>query len=400
MKSILLVFLLLPAAVFAQNGGTIESRYGIGELDLMATSRQRAMGAVSAALSSPTDVSLTNPAGWSLVSELRLEGGITFEHITMERGDASSTSGVLKGFQFVFPLEDSWKLSLGTAVLPVSRSSYKTTAVGEIDGESYTTTYEGSGGLSLFRAGLALEPLPHLRIGAAYQYYFGTIEQDWELRFDNGVYYTSRQTRATGHSGSGFLTGLLYDGIKGLTIGISLHPAASLRASRNLLEQTSIGDSIINGASGTQDYPMLMQVGAAYQLSDKFLVAAEYATQDWTEATVFDRKQNQLGLTYKIGAGVEWSPYKNELGYRALAETAFRCGFYMQQPYLSINDAISKEYFITAGAGFPIFGGNRGDIALEYGWRNSDSDMLGSQNILRASITISVGESWFIRNRE
>lgn len=399
-RILLLLFLFFPALLSAQNGGTIESRYGIGELDLMATARQRAMGAVTSALSSGTDISLTNPAGWSLADQLRLQGGLTLEHLSMERGDASSNSGVVKGFQFVFPLEDSWKLSLGTAVLPVSRSSYKTMATGSIEGEDYTTTYEGAGGVSLFRAGLAFEALPHLRIGAAYQYYFGTIDQDWELKFANGSYFTSRQTRATSHSGSGFLAGLLYDGIRDLTIGISVHPAAELRASRNLLLQYSTEDSTLAGKSGTQDYPLLLQVGAAYRLSEKFLVAAEYSTQDWTDAIVFDRKQNALGLTYKIGAGVEWLPYKDELGYRALAETAFRMGFYYQQPYLKINEDVSKEYFITAGAGFPIFGGNRGDIAFEYGWRDGSSDLLGRQNILRISLTISVGESWFIRNTD
>ncbi|MCB2203427.1 hypothetical protein KQI65_01660 [bacterium] len=404
MKRIFIFFLILPAALFAQtlfaqNGGTIESRFGIGELDLMATARQRAMGAVTG-LSTTNDMSLTNPAGWSMSTQLRLQGGLTLEHLSMERANASSNTGVIKGFQFVLPLEDDWKLSLGTAVLPVSRSSYKTTYRGEVAGEEYTTTYAGDGGVSMFRAGLALEALPHLRIGAAYQYYFGTISQDWEMVFDNGSYFTSYQTRATSHSGSGFLAGLLYDGIEGLTLGVSLHPAVELRASRNLLLQYSTEDSTQTGASGVQDYPLLFQVAASYQLGEKWLVAAEYATQDWTDATVFDRKQNELGLAYKIGAGFEWYPYKNELGYRTLAETAFRFGFYYQQPYLMINDQSAKEYFFTAGAGFPIFGGSRGDFALEYGWRDGDSNLLGSQNIIRASVTISVGESWFKRNSE
>ena len=400
MKRILILLLLSISVTSAQNGGTIESRYGIGELDLMSTARQRAMGTVTSAVPTPSDLSLTNPAGWTSVTELRLQGGFSLEHIAVSRGDAGITNSAIKGFQFVMPIEESWRLRLGTAILPVSRSSYKTLTEGAVDGEQYTGTYEGSGGVSVFRAGLAIEPLPHVRFGAAYQYFFGTIEQDWELRFDNGTYFPSRQSRATRHSGSGLMLGLLYDGIRNLTLGISMQPAAELNASRNLLLQYSTEDSILAGTSGTQDLPMLLHVGASWNMTEKLMLAAEYSTQDWTGATVFDRKQNVLGSSYKIGVGAEWHPYKDELGYRALGRTAFRFGFYMHQPYLAVGDEPTSEYFITAGIGFPIFASNRGDIALEYGWRGDESALLGSQNILRATFSISVGESWFVRKRD
>lgn len=400
MKRILLVFLLSISFASAQNGGTIESRYGIGELDLMSTARQRALGTVTSAVPTASDLSLTNPASWTSVTELRLQGGVSLEHIAISRGDAGVTNSAIKGFQFVMPIEETWRLRLGTAILPVSRSSYKTLTEGAVDGEQYTGTYEGSGGVSVFRAGLAFEPLPHLKFGAAYQYFFGTIEQDWELRFDNGVYFTSRQTRATRHSGSGLVLGLLYDGIRDVTFGFSMQPPADISASRNLLLQYSTADSILAGTSGTQDLPLLLHVGASWQMTEKLLLAAEYSTQDWTDATVFDRKQNVLGSSYKIGVGAEWYPYKDELGYRALGRTAFRLGFYMHQPYLSIGDETISEYFVTTGIGFPIFTSNRGDVALEFGWRGAESDQLGSQSIIRATFSISVGESWFVRKRD
>jgi hypothetical protein len=400
MKRILLFFFLSVTIATAQNGGTIESRYGIGELDLMATARQRSMGGVTAGLTSSYDLSLTNPASWASVNELRLQGGFTYEYLSVSNADAGISSGAIKGFQFVLPLEESWRLRLATALVPISRSSYKTSTDGDVGGEAYTTTYTGSGGISQFRVGLALEALPHLTVGAAYQYYFGTIDQDWALKFENGTYFSAIQTRATSHSGSGILAGLQYDGIKGLTLGVSVQPAVEVRASRNLLPQYSTEDSTLSDGSGTQDIPLLVHAGASYQLSEKFLVAAEYSTQDWSEAIVFDRKQKQLGKMYKLGVGAEWYPYKDELGYRTLSRTAFRFGFYTQQPYLTLTDETSAEYFLTAGIGFPIFGASRGDFALEYGWRGKESDPLGTQDIIRASISISVGESWFKRKSD
>ncbi len=400
MKKLIIAFLLLTSIAGAQNGGTVESRYGIGELDLMVTARQRGMGSTAAGLQSATDINTINPAAWSSIQELRLQGGMSLEYITISRSSDVAKSGAIKGFGFVFPLEESMKLRLGSAIMPVSRSDYATVSRGSINDEAYTISYEGAGGLSLFRAGLSAEPLPHVKIGAAYNYYFGNIDQNWELRFDNGSWFTSRQTRATSHNGSGFLLGLLYDGMKHLSIGASLQTAAQLNASRNLVLEYSTQDSTLTGASGKQDLPMAIDIGIAWEMTDELLIAADYRRQDWTEAIMFDGKQTGQGEAYKFAVGAEWYPYKNDLDARTLSRTAFRLGFYMQQPYLAFENYKATEYFITAGAGFPIFGNNRGDIALEYGSRSSDSPLLGTQNIMRASFSVTVGESWFIRKTE
>lgn len=397
MKRYIISFLLFSSFAVAQNGGTIESRYGIGELDLMSTTRQRGMGATAAALTSATDISLANPATWSSIDELRLEGGLSYEYLTLSKSDASVAIGSIKGFSFVFPLEESLRLRLGSSIVPMSRSDYRTLGEGSIDGQTYSVTYEGAGGISMFRAGLSAEPLPHVRFGAAYQYYFGTIEQISELRFDNGLWYNARQTRATNHSGSGVLLGLHYDGIRGLSLGATLRPATSLGASRNLIIEYSTADSTLSGSGGTQDIPMAFSVGAAWQASDELLIAADYSRQDWSEAIVFDGKQNGLGEAYTVSVGAEWYPYKNDLDARTLSRTAFRLGFYLQQPYMAFNNETTQEYFITTGAGFPIFGSNRANIAIEYGWRGSETTALGTQSILRLSVSVSVGESWFIR---
>ncbi|MBE0642846.1 MAG: hypothetical protein IH600_02080 [Bacteroidetes bacterium] len=400
MKKIIIAFLLFTSVAGAQNGGTVESRYGIGELDLMVTARQRGMGTTASGLASSTDINSINPAAWSSIMELRLQGGMSFEYITTSHSSDAFSSGAIKGFSFVFPLEESMRLRLGSAMMPVSRSEYKTLGYGTLEGEPYTVTYEGAGGLSLFRAGLSAEPLPHVKIGAAYNYYFGNIDQSSELRFDNGAWFPARQTRATSHSGSGFLLGALYDGVKDLTLGVSMRTAASLNASRNLVYEYSTQDSTLLGASGTQDLPMALSVGVSWQVSDELLLATDYSRQDWTDAIVFDGKQNGQGEAYKWAVGAEWYPYKNDLDARTLSRTAFRVGFYQQQTYMSIDNQTGTEYFFTAGAGFPIFGSNRGDVALEYGWRGSDSQLLGTQNILRATVSVTVGEPWFIRKTD
>lgn len=399
MKRAIFAFLLCTSLASAQNGGTIESRFGIGELDLMVTARQRGMGTAAAGLLSATDINTINPAAWSDVRELRLQGGMSFEHISMAHSDNAVSSGAIKGFHFVIPLEESVRLRLGSGLIPVSRTAYKTLGSGTVEGESYTVTYEGAGGISLFRAGFSAEPLPHVKLGAAYNYYFGNIDQNWELRFDNGLWFPARQTRATSHSGSGFTLGFLYDGIRDFSLGASLRTAASLNASRNLVYEYSTEDSTLTGASGTQDLPAMFSAGISWQASDELLIAADYSRQDWTEAIMFEGKQSGQSVAYKWAVGAEWYPYKNDPEARTLSRMAFRLGFYVQQPYVAIDNQTGTEQYITAGVGFPIFGSNRGDVGVEYGWRGSETQSLGTQKILRLSLSVTVGEPWFIRNQ-
>ena len=145
---------------------------------------------------------------------------------------------------------------------------------------------------------------------------------------------------------------------------------------------------------------MAISAGVSWNVTDALLFATDYSVQDWTEAIMFDGKQNGQGEAYKWAVGAEWYPYKNDLDARTMSRTAFRLGFYLQKPYMEIDNNTDTEYFITAGAGFPIFGSNRSDVALEYGWRGSDAQLLGTQSILRLSVSVTVGESWFKRKND
>jgi len=390
---------LLAAAASAQTGGTVESRFGIGELAFQTSGRGMGMGAVSAPLRFADDVNSSNPAAWSSVNELRLQGGVSYDYVTFSNNSAEIRDAIIEGFQLVFPAEDKYRTRFVAGLMPVSRSYYDLVAYGKTSlDEPYTIHYRGSGGLSLFRFGASVQPLPFLQIGAAYQYYFGTIEQEWEATFSNDSYYPSFQQLATSHSGSAFLLGFMLEPVEGLSVGGSLNTAAALRTSQNMKLQFSTQDSILTGASGTRDYPLQWQAGIGYQLLDQLLVAADYSYQDWTNATEGDGQQSSLTSTYKLGAGLEWFPWKGDIASRSLSQLAIRFGFFHKKNYVAVGGVDVKEYMFTTGFGFPIFGSSRGDIALQYGWQGSAEDRLGRRDILRLVASISFGEKWFTRD--
>lgn len=399
--AIILSILVMAQLVSAQSGGTVKSRFGIGELSMQSTGRSLGMGAVSVPLNSNFDISRTNPAAWSAVTELRLQGGFLYDFVQFSNTNAEWKDGALDGFQLVFPAEETYRTRFSVGLVPYSRSFYHVIGRGQTDlGEAYTVNYRGSGGLSLFRAGASIQPHSLVAIGVSFQYYFGTVEQESEVNFDNTAFFGSVQKVATGHTGSNFLLGMMLFPFEGMTAAATLTSSAKLNASRNLLQQYSTRDSIITGASGRQDIPLELRFGLSYQLTNKVLVAADYMQQDWSNAIVFDGKQKNLGEAYIWSVGLEWMPWKDEISAKNLSQLAFRLGYYDRQSYIRINDETDQEHMFTTGFGFPVFGSSRGDLALQYGWQGSTDQLLGKRTIMRLAASISIGEKWFVRDQQ
>lgn len=396
LKSFVIAVITFSSTAMSQNGNSILSRFGIGDLSTLTTVRQRGFGHVSASAVSPHDISYSNPASWSYLQGVRLQGELSYEYETWSDTDLSYGNATIRGLSFALPLEEQYRLRMVTGFLPVSRVSYELQSAGAVNGEPYTAEYLGSGGLSLFRLGLAAEPIRSVRIGLGYHYYFGTIDQQQSVTFSNSAYYSTSQTVSLNHSGSGMQIGLMYDGIHPITIGASITTGTNLNTSQNLTMRYSTHDSTVVGAHGTRQLPFRVSIGAAYELGDHWNFVADYSRQDWTDAVSPDAKQNPLGLTYRIGGGVEWNPSSTQQpGFMNLA--IFRIGFFYQSSYVRLENETQNEFFLTAGADVSLYSRNRATLALEFGRRGSSGPLLGPRSLFRFSFSLSVGEGWFIR---
>jgi hypothetical protein len=399
-KIVITLFLLSLQCATAQNGLTVASRFGIGELDLAITARQRGMGSVSVPLLSLYDISRSNPASWSSIAAMRLQGELSFESVSVDAPSSYTAHDVqLKGFQFSIPLEDDLALRLVSGVLPYSRVSYAV-KVSEQQPESqkqFTSLYEGTGGVTMFHLGSAFRPFTWLRFGFDYQYYFGTIDHYWNVDFTDENYFNSVQTRSTTHSGSSVNIGLIFQPMDEFTFGVSFRTKATLRASQNVTVTYSSGDSSLAGASGIQDLPQTIRFGVGYRPFNNLLVAADYQNEDWSQAVIFDAVPKELGASNKLGIGLEWQPSSDERSASVLEKTFWRLGFYSSTSYLHLGSQSQKEYVVSVGAGAAIFGQNRTDLALEYGWHDAVGATLGKRSMLRLSVSVNIGEAWFVR---
>ena len=400
-RSLVILITLLAGVASAQNGTSPLARYGIGELHEFTTVRGRGMGSVSAALPSMYDISQSNPALWSQLKNIRLQADMNFEleDFTIGSTEFSNTSARIRSLHLSFPVSEDYGVSIVGGFSPLSRADYEIQGRAQEGAEDYTVTYIGTGGISSFRVGTSFKPLSSLYIGASFRYYFGTIDQRWDIEFDNNAFYPTAERRSTSHTGSGYTLGVYYDGLKPLTAAFAISPEVALNGSRNFTYEYSTGDSTAEGASGEVTIPTRMTASLGYKVDGNWLVGLQYNMQDWQNAIIFDKKQNQLGNAYKIGGGVEWIPGEapeNEQDY--WQHIAVRLGFSMAENYVQIDGEARSVSMISAGFGFPIIGNNRADLALEYGWSGSDSSPAGSQSIIRITLGVSAGEAWFKRN--
>lgn len=394
------VLALAPAAP-AQHGMSILSRYGIGELGACSTARQRGMGYLSAALFSQHDINQTNPAAWSSLNGMRLQGDLVYEFESYSKNsNLSYGATAVSGLQFAIPVEDMLRTRVVFGFLPVSRVGYKLNTYDSTQGNRFQTEYLGNGGISSLRLGAAMQPLPFLRLGAAFEYYFGAIDQEWDINFEGGTYVNSRQTLSTSHHGTGGFFGMQLTPIDNLTLGASFTAPATLTASRDEFYQYYSGDTTILGAGGTTDIPMRWSAGAAYQVTPSVLVGADYTQQSWKDAQIFRSAQMQLGTQSRLSAGIEWSPAAGELSPSSWRRLSYRLGIMRQTGYVSIGGIDETETFVTAGLSIPIFTQNRIDLGLEYGWRGDETSVLGSRSLLRLSASFCVGEFFFVRRSE
>ncbi len=398
-----IVLLLLGASMVATAGGSLYSRYAVGDLLSFSGTRSYALGGASIALIGGDFINIRNPAGLAKIPFTRFAGSFEFTNISSatDAGSARYGAGEFQSASMAIPIDTAEGIVLSFAVTPYSTVRY---AVSRSDTSALAASdqkFYGSGGLSTVTLGLSASVFTDIHLGGSASYYFGRTRQYATISFLETSLTGVSVDRSTYYSGFGFTGGLIWEGIgrrlnvaalRELTLGAVVSTGVSLEADQQVTYTQP--DSTIT-LPGSFDLPVSFGVGAAYQAGSRALVTGEILMQNWSSARRSHapipelRNSLQFALGYELAGGRDFESYWSRVNYRA--------GAYYQSGYLRLNGSDISEYGITGGVGLPIGPDSRLDIGVQVARRGTTGAGLQQDTMIRVSVGVTASEVWFMQ---
>ncbi len=398
--------LLVCASMAATAGGSIYSRYAIGDLLSFSGTRSYALGGASIALLGGDFINLRNPAGMAAIPFTRFAGSFEFTNISSTAAEGSSRygAGEFQGASMAIPIDTAEGIVLSLSATPYSVVRY---SVSRHDTSMLATSdqeYFGSGGLSTLSMGLSVSVLPDLHLGGSAAYYFGRTRQFASVTFLESSLTGVTVDRSTYYSGFGFTGGLIWEhvgtrlgisALRDLTLGAIITTGTSLETDDQV---TYTQPDSTTSAPGSFDLPGSFGIGAAYRSSARSLITGEVRVQNWSSARRNHAGVPDLRNALHFAVGYEMAGRPDMESY--WPRVSVRAGAYYQSGYLRLNGSDISEYGLTAGVGLPIGPESKLDLGVQVGRRGTTTSGLQQDTFVRVSVGVSASEVWFMQFQE
>ena len=413
---LVLAFVLASGATreaVAGSGGSAYSLIGLGDLRYVPGARAVGMGYAGLALASPQYIDGTSPASWFRINRTRLEGAAMYEGFQSTDG---ATSRYLARMDFygallAVPISQQEGIVFVGGFVPYSSTSYDTYTSGSFQQDTDTLTYRlhhtGTGGITKAQIGLSWAPRPDLALGASVNYLFGTLTDQMDQISASAASAGGTRKGNQTTSGVNVTTGLIYSGFgalgpawQPLSLGLTLTTRASLHTTELTTFEYAGGEHDSSAETfGRVGIPFSLGVGLGYQIGERWIFAADYIMQPWSQADFQGSSPAGVRDSYRIGVGAERAGSK-DMTAGWLDRISYRLGVTYNQTYYTLNTQNINEWGITAGMAFPLSGESRLNVAAEYGSRGTTADKLIKDNIFRMTFSLNISDLWFIRYEE
>lgn len=403
--SLLLIFLTIGTAVWAQNNTSPYSIIGIGDIESSYFDRSAGMGDAGLSLSSGKFQFHANPASYSRLDDhffsVELSGrfkGVSYKGSPVAGGVDNSADMQMEKLALAIKVKPWWGVGFGLA--PYSSSNYSFTSKKAIEGspenQFLDAKYTGTGGLHKAYLANSFRPFKNFSVGVEMSYLWGSLSQD-EVLDASSVTGTVLDTKRDYYLNKlYFKYGLLYN-VKlskklGLSVGATVANKTRLNADYDLTvtegNATIIQDSTYK--NGFFTIPLTYAFGGSLNYDNKFTLAVDYQTQNWDDL-------NYKGLGYslvnsnRLAAGFEYSDKLNNIFERYYLQA----GYYYANTYLQINNNQLKDRGFTLGAGL---NSKRSQLSyqlnLQLGSRGTTQNGLLKENYTQVSLSLIYRDFW------
>ena len=411
LTSILLCF--FSPSTKAQEGGSGYSRYGLGDIRYVTSSRAIGMGSAGIASLSTNSMNQMNPAAWVRINRTRYAAGARYEGYSISDGNQSTflSGATFDGVTLSVPASVSSGIVFTAGIVPFSRVNYNIVSPDTQAGIDYLLQYLGKGGVSLGYFGTSASITGDLHIGAKLNYYVGTVQHSVKQTFASSAYTSSEVVRSDRLRGAGFTFGTVYGGLKKildlsedrtLDVGALLTTTSYLTASEERFYRYTTASLTSRDTTESSDgkirLPYALGFGISYG-TDRFLIAGDLYYQNWHRYTKNGIPDVELRDSYRFGIGAEILP-KRDPSAPFTQRMSYQFGSFYQSSYYRIKNEPINEIGLTGGLELPIFGDTRLNIAGELSVRGTTKYGLQKDRILRISFTLSSSELWFVRPEE
>jgi len=380
------VFVVLSTAAFA---GTPSSANGIGMLVPDDSGRSRGMGGAGIAVDDGKNLLQGNPALISSFKNPSYGFGVTYDRVSTNISSGAKSTFARTDptvIRFVLPLYRG--IALGWGLTPYSETDVKL-ELPSTDGAIYTDTISSSGGINLSSFQLAASFLS-IRAGAAVNYYFGEIKEEWIRDFNGaeGINNSSEYIKKQYH-GYGATVGVLAKFSK-VSLGAGYTTQSSLDEIKHM-QPSGENMSDISIENGTVRLPSTIRLGAAMDISRRLSAALDYSRSGWSDAARTDREKRMYEDTWTIGGGIRFIPSVSPIA-DYMSGIPLSLGFHYGTLYYKSFPKIDtvREASLTLGIELPFVNKSGGLITSYEIGKRGDTDSNGwDETFFRVGVSLA-----------
>ncbi len=405
---LVLAMAMTSVVTMAQNNtNSPYTRYGYGQLSDLGTGSSKAMGGIAYGVRDKYQVNFANPASYTSIDSLTFlfDGGIGLQNTNFSNGtlkrNAHNSSIDYIAMQFRVT---KW-LAMSAGLLPYSNVGYGMTDTR--NNSTMQVSYAGEGGFHQLYGGLAVRPFTNLSVGANFSYFWGDITHSMAETFPSDASAMPFQrTMNMAMKSYKIDLGVQYTQHFGkkhaVTVGAVFSPGHNLN--NNSAMQYVLGNSSTGYTSSTTDtllttgIPTSFGAGFTYTYNKQLTVGFDASIEKWGNVTYMNQN-GALADQQRFSIGAEL--YPNPLGRNYLAHIRYRIGAFFKRPYYKIEGVrAAKEYGVTAGFGFPVWGNrSRVNVSAQYVRTKGSRAAFLDEQTIRLNIGITFNESWFFKSK-